>query len=283
MRTPAFSVVSTALLLGGGALAKRHGQSDTTCVDGSLVAHTGDPLGEEVVTNDNITLYITKPDGENQRAKAREGTAVLYLSDVFGLALPENKLLADSYARAGYLTIAPDLFAGEPAPGDINVPGFNTTAFLAAHEPSVTDPIIASTLTYLRTELNVTRVAAPGYCFGGRYAFRLLSPSPIEGAWTEGIDVAFAAHPSLLESGEITAIGAPVAIASADNDTLFTAEARAAAEQDLFGVGQRYQVNLYSGTEHGFGVRVDLTDEQQKYAKEEAFVQAVKWFDRFLV
>ncbi|KAK3295414.1 dienelactone hydrolase family-domain-containing protein [Chaetomium fimeti] len=276
MRT---SVLSSALLLAGGAVAGCNGKSDA-CVnpDASIVAHTGEPVGEEVVHND-ITLYITKPDEADPRTQARAGSAVLFLTDVFGLALTENKLLADSFARAGYLTVVPDLFNGEPAPGDINVPGFNTTAFLEAHEPPVTDPIIATAAAYLRTELNATRIGAPGYCFGGRYAFRALSAGTEGGAFAVG----FAAHPSLLTAEEIGAVEGPVAVAAADQDQLFNAAARAEAEEVLLGVASPYQVNLYAGTQHGFGVRVDLEDAQQKYAKEEAFLQAVKWFDRFLV
>lgn len=53
--------------------------------------------------------------------------------------------LADSFARAGFVTVAPDLFQGSPAPSDLNDPTFNTTAFLAAHGPDVTDPIVEST------------------------------------------------------------------------------------------------------------------------------------------
>ncbi|KAJ4303972.1 hypothetical protein N0V88_001574 [Collariella sp. IMI 366227] len=276
MRTPSFSLLSSVLLLIGGAVAGCQGKP-TQCqpLDASIVAHSGKPVGQEVKHND-ITLYITKPDKHNARAKARAGTAVLYLSDVFGLALPENKLLADSYARAGYLTVAPDMFQGKPAPGDINVPGFNTTEFLSRHEPGVTDPIIASTIAYMREHLGVTRIAAPGYCFGGRYSFRFAAPGG-------GIDLAYAAHPSLLEEQEIVAIKKPVSVAAADNDNLFPAEARFAAEQVLVKGDQQYQVMLYSGTEHGFGVRVDVKDKEQKYAKEEAFLQAVRWFDHFFV
>lgn len=156
------------------------------------------------------------------------------------------------------------------------MPGFNTTAFLAAHGPAATDPIIASTVAYLRDQLGVTRIAAPGYCFGGRYAFRFVAPG-------RGVDVGYAAHPSLLESGEIAAIAGPVSIAAADGDTLFNAQARAAAEAVLLGTGQKYQVDLYSGTQHGFAVRANVSDESQRWAKEEAFLQAVRWFDRFFV
>jgi dienelactone hydrolase len=170
----------------------------------------------------------------------------------------------------------PDLFSGSPAPGDINVPGFNTTAFLAKHTPAATDPIITSTIAYARTKLGVTLLGAPGYCFGGRYAFRFAAPAA-------GVDVAFAAHPSLLQAGEIAAVAGPVSIAAAEEDALFGVEARVAAEAGLKEAGGKYQVVVYSGTAHGFGVRVDLADEEQRWAKEQAFLQAVAWFDRFLV
>jgi hypothetical protein len=39
-----------------------------------------------------VTFYVSKPDRNNVRTKARAGKAVLYLTDVFGLALRENKL-----------------------------------------------------------------------------------------------------------------------------------------------------------------------------------------------
>lgn len=116
--------------------------------------------------------------------------------------------LADSFARAGYLTVAPDMFNGKPAPGDINVPGFNTTEFLAAHGPEATDPIIASTVAYLRDELGIKRIGATGYCFGGRYSFRVAGKNG-------GADATFAAHPSLLENGEIEAVEGPASVAAA--------------------------------------------------------------------
>ena len=38
-------------------------------------------------------------------------------------------------------------------------------------------------------------------------------------------------------------------------------------------------MSLFSGVEHGFAVRCDLSVRQQKFAKEQAFCQAVVWFD----
>ncbi|CAJ2509482.1 Uu.00g145080.m01.CDS01 [Anthostomella pinea] len=239
--------------------------AECSVADVSVIAHTGDPVGREEVYNE-INLYITGNTSD---------TAVLYLTDVFGIQLPENKLLADSFGRAGYLTIAPDLFNGTPSPVDINgtgTPGFNTTAFLAAHGPEVTDPIIATAIDYLRTALNVTKVVTTGYCFGGRYAFRVLA----EG---KGVDVGFAAHPSLLEDAEIAAITGPASVAAADADSLMPPERRAQIEALLLDTGLAYTLSLYGGTQHGFGVRANISDPEQKFGKEQAFFQAVRWFD----
>ncbi|KAM7186238.1 dienelactone hydrolase [Rhypophila sp. PSN 637] len=240
--------------------------------DSTIVAHAGTPVGKEEVHN-NVTMYISQPDEERRRAKP--DTAVLYLTDVFGLPLLENRLLADSFARAGYLTVAPDLFSGDPALGDINVPGFNTSAFLANHGPEVTDPIIASTISYLRDDLGIKKIATTGYCYGGRYAFRFIADG-------KGADVAYAAHPSLLGNDEILAIEGPAAIGAAENDGMMPPARRAEIESLLGQAKQPFQVSLYSGTNHGFGVRANISDPVQRFGKEGAFYQAVRWFDYFL-
>ncbi|KAK0622791.1 dienelactone hydrolase [Immersiella caudata] len=248
--------------------------TDCKSVDASIVRHTGYPVGVEE-THSNIRLYIAKPDASSVRAKEKPTSAILYLTDVFGIELAENRLLADSFARAGYLTVAPDLFNNEHATGDINVPGFNTSAFLARHGPEVTDPIIASAINHLRTVYGIKKIGLTGYCFGGRYSFRFVG----EG---KGGDAAFAAHPSLLGNDEIQAIKGPAAIAAAETDGMLT-PARKSEVEALLGKGTvPWSVSLYSGTNHGFAVRANISDPEQKWGKEEAFLQAVRWFDRFL-
>ncbi|KAI1088575.1 alpha/beta-hydrolase [Rostrohypoxylon terebratum] len=246
--------------LTGGAL----GQTDCPATGTSIIAHSGDPVGKEQLYND-INMYVT--------GNTSSDIGVLYLTDVFGIQLAENKLLADSFGRAGYLTVAPDMFNGTPAPGDINgTPTFNTTKFLAEHSPEATDPIIATAIDFMRTELGVSKIVATGYCFGGRYAFRVLA----EG---KGVIAGFAAHPSLLEDGEISAITGPASIAAADGDDMTPAERRSAIEALLLETGQPYSLALYGGTKHGFGVRANITDPKQKFGKEEAFFQAIRWFN----
>ncbi|KAI1483639.1 alpha/beta-hydrolase [Daldinia eschscholtzii] len=229
----------------------------------SVIAHSGDPVGKEQI-HEGINMYVTGNASD---------VGVLYLTDVFGIQLLENRLLADSFGRAGYLTVAPDLFNGTPAPGDINGrPDFNVTKFLDDHRPEVTDPIIETAIDFLRTKLGVKKVVATGYCFGGRYTFRFLA----EG---KGVDVGFAAHPSLLEDAEISALKGPASIAAADADDMTPPARRSQIEALLLETGFPYSLALYGGTQHGFGVRANVSDPKQKFGKEEAFFQAIRWFN----
>ena len=96
------------------------------------------------------------------------------------------------------------------------------------------------------------------------------------------------AHPSFVQPDELRAITGPLSIAAAETDQIFPAEQRRLTEDVLkeLSTGDKkiaYQMNLYSGVEHGFAVRGDIKDERAKYAKEKAFQQAVEWFHQWLV
>ena len=127
--------------------------------------------------------------------------------------------------------------------------------------------------------MNVTRIGAVGYCFGGKYAFRFLDDSLSP---EQRVDAAFTAHPSLLEDEEILAIQGPVSVAQAENDSMLLPKRRAEIEALLKQTGREYMVSLYSGTPHGFAVRADVSNGEQRFAKESAFLQAVRWFGEFL-
>jgi dienelactone hydrolase len=55
------------------------------------------------------------------------------------------------------------------------------------------------------------------------------------------------------------------------------------SEEILARTKQPYQITLYYGVEHGFSVRGDPNIRSTRFAKEQAFQQAVTWFDEFLV
>lgn len=64
-----------------------------------------------------------------------------------------------------------------------------------------------------------------------------------------------------------------------DVDELMPPARRSEMEAALLETGIGYSVALYGGTQHGFGVRANVSDPRQKFGKEQAFYQAVTWFN----
>jgi dienelactone hydrolase len=95
-------------------------------------------------------------------------------------------------------------------------------------------------------------------------------------------DAGYTAHPSFVDAEELKDIKGPLAISAAETDSIFPTEKRHETEKILLELKQPYQINLYSGTEHGFAVRCDPEDRTAMYAKESAFLQAVQWFEEHL-
>jgi len=71
-------------------------------------------------------------------------------------------------------------------------------------------------------------------------------------------------------------------VRSIETDHIFSTEKRHQTEDILFGMDIPWQINLFSDVVHGFAVRGGIKEERQRWAKEQAFQQAVHWFDRFI-
>jgi len=239
------------------------------------VKHEGQPTGKTIKIGD-IETYVAEPTGKT----IHKDTAILYLPDVIGI-WQNSQLMADQYAANGYYTIIPDLFNGDPIP--LNRPeDFDIMAWLTKgsngknpHTFEAVDPIVQKSLDYLK-EQGYKKIGAVGYCFGAKYVVRFMPKG-------KGIDVGYVAHPSFVEEDELRAIQGPLSIAAAETDHIFPAAKRHKSEEILVETKQPYQINLYSGVEHGFSVRCDPSVKHEKFAKEKAFLQAVQWFDEYLV
>lgn len=67
-----------------------------------------------------------------------------------------------------------------------------------------------------------------------------------------------------------------------ETDQIFPAPKRRETEDILEKMSVPYQLNLFSDVEHGFAVRCDISKKPAKFAKEQAFLQAIAWFDEYL-
>ncbi|KAK4699167.1 hypothetical protein P7C70_g7099, partial [Phenoliferia sp. Uapishka_3] len=258
------------------------------CVSGAK--HDGTPVGS-IKQIGGVTTYVSLPTDEFDKS-----TAVLFLPDVFGLELPNAKLLADSFAANGFATYIPDYFNGTALPADaLNDGTFDIMAWLGTHGQDVTRPILDKFIAGLKAD-GITNFGATGYCFGGRYVADL--------AISNEIKVAVVAHPSLLKvPDDLEAIKAsfkgPFLWNVAEKDYMFTYAAADAADK-VFGDSKnctqhsskprtgRGFIDIilpfadkridYPGCDHGFAVRADLTKPEVKEGKEKCFDETIKFF-----
>ncbi|GAB1203183.1 dienelactone hydrolase [Aspergillus pseudonomiae] len=229
--------------------------------------HEGNPVGEIKNVN-GVETYIVYPQDKSTEK------VIVFLSDIFGIYI-NAQLLADEFAANGYTCVIPDLFRGDAIKlSDMESGKANLPAWLPNHQPNHVDPVVESTVKYVREELGAKRVAAVGYCFGAKYVCRHMKEGKI--------DVGFNAHPSFVTHEELGAITGPLSIAASEIDTIFTTQLRHESEETLKKTGQHWQINLFSGVSHGFAVRADLSNKHFKFAKEQAFCQAVNWFRQYL-
>ncbi|KAE8386857.1 hypothetical protein ETB97_008956 [Aspergillus alliaceus] len=229
--------------------------------------HEGNPVGEIKNVN-GIDTYVVYPKDKNTEK------AVIILSDIFGIYV-NAQLIADEFAANGYLCVLPDLFQGDAISlSDMESGKADLQAWFPSHQPTHVDPVVEATIKYVREELGAKRVAGAGYCFGAKYVCRHMKDGKL--------DVGYNAHPSFVTHEELGAITGPLSIAASEIDSIFTTQLRHESEETLKKTGQPWQINLFSGVSHGFAVRADLSNKHFKFAKEQAFCQAVNWFRQYL-
>ncbi|KAK3935079.1 dienelactone hydrolase [Diplogelasinospora grovesii] len=238
------------------------------------VKHEGTPTGKSVKVG-KWDAYLATPPAD----KEHKGVGLLYIPDVIGI-WQNSQLMADQFAANGYLTLIIDVFNGDPI--SLNKPDdFDFMAWLTKgtngdnpHTKEHVDPIVLEAIKALKEEYGIKKIGALGYCFGAKYVVR---------HYKNGIDVGYIAHPSFVDEEELEGITGPLSIAAAETDQIFPADKRHKSEEILQKVGQPYQINLFSGVVHGFSVRCDTSKKIEKFAKEQAFLQAVAWFDNWLL
>ncbi|RYO90406.1 hypothetical protein DL762_002736 [Monosporascus cannonballus] len=244
------------------------------CIVG--VKHEGEPTGQDVRVS-QWDAYLATPPSTAIAQHADAG--ILYIPDVIGI-WQNSRLVADQFATNGYATLIIDVFNGDPVP--LNRPGeFDLFAWLTRgsggdnpHTKEAVDPIVEAGLRYLKEEKGFKKIGAVGYCFGAKYVAR---------HYKNGIQAGFMAHPSFVDEDELEGFKAPLSIAAAEVDDIFPTEKRHRSEEILAKKGDPYQISLYSQVKHGFAMRGDMSKKHERYAREQAFLQAVTWFDNWLL
>ncbi|KAJ7069571.1 alpha/beta-hydrolase [Mycena amicta] len=223
----------------------------------SHVSSDVEPLGKNITINGVLT-YVSLPK------KFDPKIAVVMLTDVFGLPSPDNLILADQWAEAGFATYAPDYLNGDALPT-----GGNVTAWAVNHGEAQTTPPLLAVIDALKSR-GVKQIAITGYCFGGLYTVRLVQNNTVA--------VGTTAHPSSLNvPTDFEVVKAqsrvPIEINNAELDTGFT-PALAVETDSVLGDGlypPGYFRRQFNGVGHGFAVRANASDPVAVAAKQGAF------------
>lgn len=279
------------------------------CTTAPANCRRGDPTGSTFKLAGNIETYVAEPkDGS-----ARKDTAILFITDVIGL-WQNSKLMTDQFAANGYYTLLPDLFNGDPfGVNSTTVPIMewlqHGTEGNNPHTVKEVDPIVEKAIKYLREEKGFKKIGAVGYCFvslklvkgsGTVLTFyraanmfavswqRAKVSTPAMWRIRRGYTIPSSYlmltsfSRSFVDDEEVANITGPLSISAAQTDTIFTTELRHKSEEILIETKLPFQINLFSGVAHGFAVRGDVKVPIQKFAREQAFLQAVTWFNEHL-
>ncbi|KAE9375084.1 alpha/beta-hydrolase [Stipitochalara longipes BDJ] len=275
------------------------------CIKGSV--HNGQLQGKEEIIH-GLNTYVI-----GNRASPR-GIIVIY-SDIFGLLLPNNKLIADAYAKSGeWLVYLPDFFEGDPVPlkvADLLIPvdvsnqstlakytGLLASApsfvmWMTRHKEAHTDKVCMDFLRALRQATPTNqKIGMVGFCWGGKYAIRAgleRNMIEIDGNKVPLVDAVVALHPSHLAiPADVENLVVPISYGWGVEDAAVAFEQKGKVEEVHAKEGKagknipKMEHRVYKPGRHGFAVRGNPDDPLERACLEDSVTQVLQWFGRWL-
>ena len=173
------------------------------------------------------------------------GPGVVVIQEWWGL-VPHITDVADRFAAAGFVALAPDLYHGTKVP---NSEPDEAGKEMMALQLDRAGKDLSGAVDELRRRASGDKVGVVGFCMGGGLALVLACQRPD----AVGACVAFygvIAWPDA--QPDYGALAAPVLAHIAENDDFFGPEAAAKQEAALKDLGKRTEFHVYPGTGHAF-------------------------------
>jgi len=171
-----------------------------------------------------------------------KGPGVVVIQEWWGL-VPHIREVADRFAAAGFVALAPDLYHGDVA----RSPDEAGKLMMALNIPQ-TERDLRGAIQYLLSHeaTEGTRVGTVGFCMGGALSLYAASKNEQVGACV----VFYGIHPKV--EPDLDNLRAPVLGIFAERDQSVPPAAARELEAKLKERGKQAEVHIYPGTDHAF-------------------------------
>lgn len=165
--------------------------------------------------------------------------------------------------------------------------------WLTRHKAGPTEKVCMEFLNKLRCETPPERkIGMAGFCWGGRYAIRAAleeNMMEVDGVKKPLVDAVVAMHPSnMVIPLDVEKLVVPVSIGWGVEDQGVSFAQKGQVE-DVHAKATKsgrklpeIEHQVYRPGRHGFGVRGNPDDPQERKAMEDSEAQALAWFDKWL-
>ncbi len=187
------------------------------------------------------TGYLTKPE-------SGEGPGVIVLQEWWGL-VGHIKNVADRFAAAGYVALAPDLYHGE-----VTKSPDEAGKLMMALNIEQTEKDLSGAVDYLAGNARGDKIGIVGFCMGGQLALFAASKNARIGACVDFYGI----HPNV--KPDYSQLKAPVLGLFAEKDGFVNPDVVNALEQTLDNAGVGTDFHIYPDVDHAF-----FNDEREVY------------------
>ncbi|KAL5541690.1 hypothetical protein UlMin_009400 [Ulmus minor] len=199
--------------------------------------------------------------------------AILLASDVFGYEAPNLRALADKVAAAGFFVVVPDFLYSDPF--EYDNPQFDRELWLKVHNLEKGCEDAKKVIAALKSK-GVTAIGIAGFCWGGSVVLKVASSS-------DDIQAAVIFHPGWSKDEDITDAKVHIAILGAEIDNFAPPEQLIRCGEILSSKSEIDSfVKIFPGVVHGFSVRYSVEDEAAVKNAEEAHLDMLNWFTKYV-
>lgn len=210
-----------------------------------------------------LDAYLSVPDTLDR------SPAVVVLQEWWGL-VPHIKDVADRFAAAGFVALAPDLYHGKTASEPDEA---NKLMLDMKRDAAVRD--MDAAISYLKLHAMTSgRVGTIGFCLGGGLSLLAACGNPAVGACVDFYGVLPGGQP---DCGRLQA---PVLGIFGEDDQWIPREAIDTLERELRAMNRTIETVIYPNAGHAF-----FNDTEQSYDPEaaaDAWSRTIEWFQRYL-